>query len=225
MKRDIKKFGALGASAVIAAAGIAPAMAFAAVEPSVDYTGGTGTNVTTLTLTAEDADANLADDNGNGDVKTNAKVQVPVAINFVAGTDGTITGPTDAKITNYSSYKVNVSNIKATATSPATLVSAANCDGDDEVYLAFKPTDNTTTLVDLSEYLDTATNDEGKAPAAGEWNIAAATNAGTAEAVGVDLALTNFTGKIAKFKDLDPTQKTEIGEIEWTVKAGTRSAS
>lgn len=237
----MKKIGAVVASAMIAAA-LAPAAAFAA-NPSVDYaqdpndssntnvaeTGwdstnnqpGTGGNVTTLTLQLQDPSANLASNGGTAWVAERAKVQVPVAINFVVDGSGNIIGPSSgANITNYSSYAVHVSNIKVTEAGGANIVPLLQATTADKVYLTMKPGSNGT-AIDLSTFK----GGTGAAPAAGteeEWNISAN---GTANDGNV-LTLTGFNGsKIGGFGSIDPTTKTTFGTIAWTIQAGSATNS
>lgn len=214
---NTSKLGAICMSALLAMAVLVPTSALA--EPNLtaaEYGDGEGSgNTTALMLVAQNPDENLASNGGTDWVKQNAKVQVPVAINFVAKGDGTILGPSSGVyITNFSAFNVNVSRIKTVDSNGATLVPEASCDAADEIYLSFKPgTDGTP--IDLSAYK----GQNGVATRSGEWDIAA--SAGDS---GTSLELTGFTGKIGGFNGIDPTSKTTVGEIEWTIKAGSGRA-
>ena len=127
MHLNVKSIMALAMSALLAVTLTLPVLALAAsTSPTVDYENGEGDSITKLTLVAE-SDDNLAINSPDDVVKSQAKVQVPVAINYVAKTNGDIEGPADgqAKITNYSSYPVHVSNIAVTAGTNVTLVTSA----------------------------------------------------------------------------------------------------
>ncbi len=191
-----------------------PISAFAAVNtPSTEYEGGDGSNITKLTIISEDPDENLADDQAD---KSNYKVKIPVAINFVAEKDGTLVGPTDAKLINYSTYKVNVTEIAVAATSTSNLVKETNITKADDISIKMKP--GTGTLVELASF----TGDTPDKPKAGEWNIDACAKENND---GVSLQLNNLSGKIGGFNKIDPLVKTNIGNISWTIKAGTATAT
>ena len=226
---QVKKFSAVALSALMATTAMLPMSAFAQQTPSVEYTGGDGSNITHLYLIANDE--NLANNNTVEYNQTNAKVQVPVAINYVAQANGNITGPADeaAQIRNFSGFPVNVANIKVNAGTNVTLVNTAEAaDTADEIYLQMKP--NSGTTVAMADFTASATevtsgqaDGTGKRPDAGtEWNIAAAVSGvGTSSAVASVLNLNSLSGKIGGFNLLNPAAQQEIGQIEWTVKAGT----
>ena len=183
-------------------AGLGIAMALGAVAPAValaeDSTGNTNLYVTSDT-------SDLTTPEGAED--ENIQVVLPVAINYVADTEGNLTGPSNntVKIKNNTALgAVHVSKIQTTSESPATVVAtAAEADSDDEVYLKVKPGSGTEDS--FGAYLTE------KAPKAGDWDVTQ----------GGELALNDLTGKIGGFDSLDPSTKSKVATVHWTVAAGT----
>ena len=152
------------------------------------------------------------------------QVTIPVGIHFVATTDGTIVGPSDgtAIFENKSShYDVHISKIGVQADGGATLKADPSGLNSDEIYISMTPTrgklvegkfvanNNQTAEVDkLANYL------EPKAPALGEnYDI---------EKDGGILALNKLGGKIGGFNKLNPATDTQVGTVNWVVRAGSR---
>lgn len=183
------------------AAGLGMAMALGTVAPSVALADSTGqTNLYIETRTDDITTHEGADDE-------NIKVVLPVAINYVADTEGNLTGPSDntVKIKNNTQLgSVHVSKIHVTPQTGVSIVgSAANADQDDEVYLKMKP--GSGTEVALSGFLTEA------APKRGDWDVAQQG----------ELALNSLTGKIGGFDAIDPSTKSQVATVNWTVAAGT----
>ena len=90
MKNNILKKGISAIAALALAAGICmPAAAFAdPISPSTDYSGGDNGSTTQLTLQAANPNTDLASNAPESTVKSQAKVQVPVAIHYVAKANG-----------------------------------------------------------------------------------------------------------------------------------------
>ena len=183
------------------AAGLGIAMALGSVAPAVALAESTGN--TNLYIESKKDDITTPE----GAEDENIKVVLPVAINYVADTEGNLTGPSDnaVKIKNNTKLgAVHVSKIQTTSESPATVVAtAAEADSDDEIYLKVKPGSGTEDS--FGSYLTE------KAPKSGDWDV---------EQQG-ELALNSLTGKIGGFDDLDPATKTKVASVHWTVAAGT----
>lgn len=152
------------------------------------------------------------------------QVTIPVGIHFVATTDGTIVGPSDgtAIFQNKSShYDVHISKIGVEADEQVTLMDTPHELESDQIYISMTPTRGK--LVDgafvangnqelkadkLANYLEPA------APALGaNYDI---------EKDGGILALNKLGGKIGGFDKLNPATDTQVGTVNWVVRAGSR---
>ena len=183
---------------------------------SVEYAAGEGDGVTKLTLIAADADDNLATDAPESVVKSQARVQVPVAINYVAKNDGTIEGPSGAAITNFSSYPVHISNIAVTSSGHASLV-AHTPTAADEIQLFVTP--GIGSQDQFGNYISLG----GATPRVPhDWNIDAAVDPAV---TGSQLALNGLSGSIGGFDEIAVGQgRVEIGQVAWTIRAGRVAA-
>lgn len=190
-----------GIASKAVAAGLGLAMALGTVVPSValaDHGGDTN-----LYVIAQDGDTTTHE----GAADENIKVVLPVAISYVADTQGNLTGPSDnsVKIKNNTQLgSVHVSKIQVAPETGVTVVAnSAAADTDDEVYLNMKPGSGTD--ISLASFLTEA------APKRGDWDV---------EQQG-ELALNSLTGKIGGFGQLDPSTKEKLATVHWTVASGT----
>lgn len=183
------------------AAGLGIAMALGTIAPSVALADNGGQ--TNLYVIASDDDTTTHE----GAADENIKVVLPVAINYVADTEGNLTGPSNntVKIKNNTQLgSVHVSKIRVTPeTGVSVVANAAAADENDEVYLNMKPGSGTD--ISLASFLTEA------APKRGDWDIAQQS----------ELALNSLTGKIGGFGQLDPSTKSQIATVHWTVASGT----
>ncbi|MBR3384435.1 MAG: hypothetical protein IKG69_04410 [Atopobiaceae bacterium] len=183
------------------AAGLGLAMALGTIAPSVALADNGGQ--TNLYVESQQSDTTTHE----GAEDENIKVVLPVAISYVADTEGNLTGPSDnsVKIKNNTQLgSVHVSKIRVTPETDVTVVGTANdADQNDEVYLHMKPGSGTD--VALSSFLTEA------APKRGDWDIAQQG----------ELAINSLTGKIGGFGELDPSTKEKLATVHWTVAAGT----
>ncbi|MBR3326068.1 MAG: hypothetical protein IKG22_01925 [Atopobiaceae bacterium] len=182
------------------AAGLGLAMALGTIAPAVALADSGGD--TNLYIESQSSDITTPE----GSADENIKVVLPVAINYVADSEGNLTGPSDntVKIKNNTKLgSVHVSKIKTTSTSPATVVaSAAQANTNDKVFLQVKPGSGTDD--NFGAYLTE------KAPKAGDWDVQQ----------GGELALNSLTGKVGGFGSLDSATKTRVATVHWTVALG-----
>ncbi|MDO4537898.1 MAG: hypothetical protein Q4B54_07035 [Coriobacteriales bacterium] len=183
------------------AAGLGLVMALGALAPAAAIAESTGT--TNLYVQAPDEGITTPE----GAADANIKVVLPVAINYVANGDGSLTGPSDdtVKIKNNTELgAVHVSKIQVQPEQGVTIVaSAEQATENDSVYLKMRP--GTKETRSMSEFLS------AKAPTAGDWDVAQQG----------ELSINGLTGKIGGFDKLDPSSKEKIAAIHWTVAPGT----
>lgn len=166
----------------------------------------------------------------------NIKVSIPVAIHYVADSEGNLTGPSDnmVKFVNHTKLgSVHVSGIAVENAGDARIApDADNLEDDqmsffvrpvagmsDEAGSTFVPTElpegtPATQRDQLGNYASNAHGAEQSPANKNDWNIAQKHGA---------LALNNLTGRIGGFKKIDPSTDYRVGAIHWTVRAGTRS--
>jgi hypothetical protein len=190
-----------GIAQKVVAAGLGIAMALGSVAPTIALAESTGD--TGLYVTAQDNDITTPE----GAQDENIKVVIPVAISYVADTDGTLTGPSDGSVAiknNASVGSVHVSKIQVTPETGVTLVESANAaDENDETYLRITP--GSGHYINLSEF------QAEKAPRPDEWDIAQSSQ----------LALNELTGKIGGFGAINPVTKSKLATVHWTVAGGS----
>ena len=175
-----------------------------------------------------------------GSVTENIKVSIPVAIHYVADSQGNLVGPSNnvVKFVNHTNLgAVHVSKIAVQNAGEARIVSSAGQLANDEVSLSIRPvqgqsdesgasftpgaaTEGATDEFNLTGSADelgtyaSKTHGEAVNPKnKDDWNIAQKHGA---------LALNDLTGKIGGFDAIDAATDTQIGTIHWTVRAGTR---
>lgn len=178
---------------------------------------------------------------GEGAIDEQIKVSIPVAIHYVADTEGNLMGPSDdtVKFVNHTKLgTVHVSKIAVENEGDAKIVREAEVkDTNDTMSFKVQPmqgqsNEDGSSFVrgTAAEGNDTDFKKEGsvdelgnyanlEAGAAinpvnkGDWNIAQKHGA---------LALNNLTGTIGGFGKIDPSTDYKAGVIHWTVRAGTR---
>ena len=207
-----KKGMLLAVAAVCALALTVPALAFAdPPTPSTTTTGGDGSSSTVLKLQT-DTSVFVTNDSTN---VSNMKVLVPVAINFVAKGDGTILGPSDAKLKNYSQFPVHVDNILVTPETGVTIdgSSATNLTQADHVQLLMQ---SGSQIINLGDFVQGGNG----SLTAGNWNIGSGgTNPG-------ELALSFPNGHLGAYGTaISAFNETTLGTITWTVAAGNAATS
>jgi hypothetical protein len=154
----------------------------------------------TLTLTA----VFEAHEYGPGELDGNMQITVPTSINFVVDADGKLTGPTNARIENHSTFGTCVSSVEVKESGNFKFVSSV--DGSNEqnaVELRFGPESD---MLDAASYLSKASVGNQDA-----WNMGSSTGQNT-----VQLAT---EGKVAHV-GADITETNKFGEVRWYVKAG-----
>ncbi|MEE1158339.1 MAG: hypothetical protein UHS51_02860 [Atopobiaceae bacterium] len=184
----------------VAAAGLGLAITLGALAPTAALADSAGR--TNLYVTAEDDDITAPE----GAQGANIRVTIPVAISYVADTEGNLVGPDDDTVliaNNSDAFDVHVSSIHVVPEEGVTVSGSRSVSGADEVYLEMMP--DAGTLVPLSDYL------EEKAPKAGDWDVA----------MRGCLALNHLTGRIGRFDRLDPSIKSKLATVHWTVAPGT----
>lgn len=183
------------------AAGLGLAMALGSIAPSVAIADSGGD--TSLYVVADDQGITTPE----GAEDENIKVVIPVAISYVADTQGNLTGPSDGTVAiknNTQLGSVHVSKIQVTPEENVTLATtAAAANEDDEVYLTMTP--GSGNAISLANFQTEA------APRSDQWDIAQAS----------ELELNGLTGKIGGFDELDPATKSKLATVHWTVAAGT----
>lgn len=186
------------------AAGLGLAMALGTVAPVVALAESTGQTNFYVTASGDDITTH------EGAEDENIKVVLPVAINYVADAEGRLTGPSDdtVKIKNNTVLgSVRVSKIQAMPAYGMTIVeSRAEADSDGDVYLTMRPGNGQE--VSLASHLE-----ESEPANPGQWSIAQKG----------ELALNGLTGKIGGFGNVDPSTKTQLASVFWTVAPGTAS--
>lgn len=190
-----------GIASKAVAAGLGLAMALGTIAPATALAESSGD--TNLYVVAQDENTTTHE----GAEDQNIKVVLPVAINYVADTEGNLTGPSDnsVKILNNTQLgSVHVSKIQVTPETGVSVVANANAaDQSDEVFLNMKPGSGTD--ISLASFLTEA------APKRGDWDI---------DQQG-ELALNSLTGKVGGFDTIDPSTKAKLATVHWTVAAGT----
>ncbi len=173
-----------------------------------------------------------------GSVTENVKVSIPVAIHYVADSEGNLHGPSDgvAKFVNHTKLgAVHVSKIAVQNAGDARIGLDSNDLTSDQMSFFVTPTPGTsdkdgagfTADVDDAGNTKTGTQDQLGAYVSetgdvirkdpthkNEWNIAQNNGA---------LALNGLTGRIGGFDHMDPSTDYQAGTIHWTVRAGTRA--
>lgn len=206
-----------------------------------DQVTGTSKGDTKLYIIGEQDDLTTSE----GAVNEQMKVSIPVAIHYVADSEGNLTGPSDdtVKFVNHTKMgAVHVSAIAVQNASNAHIVPDASV-GTQNDYMSFFMTPyqgqsndagSTFTRGTATEGNDTAFVKEGTQDELGYYTSNGATSASAsinpknknewniAQKNGA-LALNGLTGKIGGFKNLDPSTDQQAGTIHWTVRAGTRA--
>lgn len=176
-----------------------------------------------------------------GSITQNVKVSIPVAIHYVADSQGNLVGPSDdvVKFVNHTRLgAVHVSKIAVQNSGDASIVMDGENLGNDQMSFFVQPvqgqsdetgstfTRGTATEGNESDYvaigeIDQLGNyasrdhDNAKDPThKGDWNVAQGHGA---------LALNGLTGRIGGFGKLDASTDYQAGTIHWTVRAGTRA--
>lgn len=171
----------------------------------------------------------------------NVKVSIPVAIHYVADSEGNLAGPTNntVKFVNHTSMgAVHVSKIAVQDAGDAHVVVDADNLGNDQMSFFVQPvqgqsneegssfTPGTATEGNDTDFVKTGaidqlgnyaskTHEQAVNPQhKGDWNIAQKHGA---------LALNNLTGHIGGFGKISPSTDYQVGTIHWTVRAGTRA--
>ena len=206
--------GALGASLV------AVPLAFAedgVYVPSAGAQTGTGTTDVTVILRdtrehsgTDDPNNQSADNDGLGD---QIAFTVPSEINFVADSEGNLTGPSAEApyIENESAVAIHASSLQVDSANGWTIIAdGAQATAANSVDFQVGPAAD---MLDAYDYTS-------KAPVSKpyEWNMAAATSTGTADRV----ELSSTGGIHAVSQDL--TTKTKVAEMHWYVTPGTAAA-
>lgn len=167
-----------------------------------------------------------------GSVTENIKVSIPVAIHYVADSEGNLVGPSDnvVKFVNHTSLgSVHVSKIAVQNSGDAEIVVDSDDLEDDQMSFfitpqvgtsdaqgsSFTPTSGQTGTQDELGNYSNKTHAQAINPTnKGDWNIAQKNGA---------LALNGLTGRIGGFDSVDPSTDYQAGTIHWTVRAGTRA--
>lgn len=169
-------------------------------------------------------------------VDENIKVSIPVAIHYVADSEGNLTGPSDnmVKFVNHTKLgSVHVSGIAVENAGDVRIAPDADNLQDDQMSFFVRPVAGTSdeagsTFVpselpegtpvpqrdQLGNYASNAHGAEQSPANKNDWNIAQKHGA---------LALNDLTGRIGGFNKIDPSTDYRVGAIHWTVRAGTRS--
>lgn len=168
-----------------------------------------------------------------GSVTENIKVTIPVAIHYVADTEGNLRGPSDNTVKFVNNTKlgaVHVSKIAVESAEGAKIVGKNDALGADQMVFSVQPVQGTwdeqnkafnktdvaeETAIDDLGYYSTDDGSAAKDPKkTREWDIAG--NHGA-------LALNHLTGRIGGFSAIDSGTDYQAGTIHWTVRAGTRA--
>ena len=164
------------------------------------------------------------------------RVSVPVAIHYVADTQGNLSGPTDdiVKFVNRSdSGDVHVSGI-AVGGNNLDVTTAANL-GDGQVRLSVRPQEGTSdstgrtfeasgergTLDELGTYSSTATGGN----AGGDWKVPSNRNEWDIHSGNGALALNDLSGKVGGDSAAGFSEDRQVGAIHWRIRLGTREAA
>jgi hypothetical protein len=124
-------------------------MALGALAPVPALADSTGR--TNLYVTAGDDDITAPE----GAQGANIRVTIPVAISYVADTEGNLVGPDDDTVliaNNSDAFDVHVSSIRVVPEEGVTVSGSRSVSGADEVYLEMMP--DAGTLVPLSDFLE-----------------------------------------------------------------------
>ncbi|MDO4805788.1 MAG: hypothetical protein Q4A07_00930 [Coriobacteriales bacterium] len=239
------------------AAGLGIAMAFGPVIPAMADTGNADTPVVGESANPEYDNQTAGESTGDtklyvigkqddlttseGSKTENIKVSIPVAIHYVADSQGNLTGPTNntVKFVNHTvNGAVHVSKIAVQDAGSAHVVEDSNSMTNDQVSFFVQPvqgqsdesgdafTAGTATEGNDTDFVKTGTKDQlGKYASKthdaavnptnkNDWNIAQKHGA---------LALNNLTGRIGGFGQISPSTDYQVGTVHWTVRAGTRA--
>lgn len=176
-----------------------------------------------------------------GSVTENVKVSIPVAIHYVADSEGNLVGPSNnvVKFVNHTNLgAVHVSKIAVQNAENASIVKSTGTLANDQMCFFVRPvqgqsneagstfvagaategTGSDFKLVgekdELGNYAS-LTHDQAQNPVnKGDWNIAQKHGA---------LALNDLSGKVGGFGAIDAATDTQVGTVHWTVRAGTRA--
>ncbi len=176
-----------------------------------------------------------------GSVTENVKVSIPVAIHYVADSQGNLVGPSNnvVKFVNHTNLgAVHVSKIAVQNAENASIVKSGGTLANDQMCFFVRPVqgqsnETGSTFVpgaategasgdfklegerdELGNYASLA-HDQAQNPVnKGDWNIAQKHGA---------LALNDLSGKVGGFGAIDAATDTQVGTVHWTVRAGTRA--
>jgi hypothetical protein len=231
------------------AAGLGLAMALGPIPTALADAGGTNTPVPGEYANPEFEKQQTAESKGDtklyitgvqddlttseGSVTENIKVTIPVAIHYVADTEGNLRGPSDNTVKFVNNTKlgaVHVSKIAVESAEGAKIVGKNDALGADRMVFSVQPVQGTwdeqnkafnktdvaeETAIDDLGYYSTDDGSAAKDPKkTREWDIAG--NHGA-------LALNHLTGRIGGFSAIDSGTDYQAGTIHWTVRAGTRA--
>lgn len=176
-----------------------------------------------------------------GSVTENVKVSIPVAIHYVADSEGNLTGPSNnvVKFVNHTNVgAVHVSKIAVQNAGGAQIVPGGTALANDEMSFSVRPVQGqsdesgstftagaategtgddfvlTGAKDDLGNYANKTHGEAVNPQNKGDWNIAQKHGA---------LALNDLSGKIGGFDAVDAATDTQVGTVHWTVRAGTRA--
>lgn len=216
------------------AAGLGLAMSFGPIglafaDPSPGASSNPGSTGNTRLIVTSDEEE-LATEEGS--VDANVKVSIPVAIQYVADSEGNLVGPSNnqVKFVNHTkSGAVHVSRIAVQNTGQAQIVMDGNNLASDEMSFFVRPvpgvsndagTSFTSSLTAAQE--SAITKDQ-----LGNYTTGASTptdrNAWNIEQNNGALALNELTGRVGGFDQVDPSTGYQAGTIHWTVRSGTRA--
>jgi hypothetical protein len=231
------------------AAGLGLAMALGPIPTALADTGGTNTPVPGEYANPEFTKQQTAESKGDtklyitgvqddlttseGSVTENIKVTIPVAIHYVADTEGNLRGPSDNTVKFVNNTKlgaVHVSKIAVESAEGTEIKTVSDVLDADQMRFAMQPVrgfwdeqnkafkkanvSQAAMIDDLGNYVPDGSTIAKDPKRTKEWDIAA--NHGA-------LALNHLTGEIGGFNTINPSTDYQAGTIHWTVRAGTRA--
>lgn len=194
-----------------------------------DQSGAESTGDTKLYIIGSQNDLTTSE----GSKTENIKVTIPVAIHYVADTEGNLYGPSDNTVKFVNNTKlgaVHVAKIAVEQGIGSEIKTVGSALSADQMRFTMRPVQGTLdeesgqftktegvaagTLDDLGAYVVTGDESAKDVKKTKEWDIAPDHGA---------LALNSLTGKIGGFNAIDPCTDYQAGTIHWTVRAGTRA--
>ena len=176
-----------------------------------------------------------------GSITENVKVSIPVAIHYVADSEGNLVGPSNnvVKFVNHTNLgAVHVSKIAVQNAENSSIVKSGETLGNDQMCFFMRPAQGQSDEAGAAFVAGAATEGTGSDfKLVGEkdelGNYANHTHGQVMNPVNKDdwniaqkhgaLALNDLAGRIGGFGAMDAATDTQVGTVHWTVRAGTRA--